>query len=48
MAEKVRHVLRLSIVFFFVLAIFFFLCIFLLGLAKKHVLKNSVDDKVPI
>ena len=48
MAEKARYILRLSIVFFFVLAIFFFLCIFLLGLAKNHVLKNSVADKVPI
>ena len=48
MAEKVRHILRLSIVFLFVLAIFFFLMIFLLGLAKKHGLKNDIDDKVPI
>lgn len=48
MAEKARYILRLSIVFLFVLAIFFFLCIFLLGLAKKHVLRNSVDDKVAI
>ena len=48
MAEKARHILRLSIIFLFVLAIFFFLCIFLLGLAKKHMLKNEVDDKVPI
>lgn len=43
-----RRILRLSIVFFFVLAVFFFLCIFLLGLAHKHVLKNTVDEKVPI
>ena len=48
MAEKARHILRLSIVFFFILAIFWFLMIFLLGLAKKHTLKNKVEEEVPI
>ena len=48
MAEKVRQILRLSIICFFILAIMFFLMIFLIGLSKKHVLKNSVDEKVPI
>ena len=48
MAEKMRHVLRLSIIVFFVLAIFFFLMIFLLGVARKHGLKNDVEEKVPI
>ena len=33
MNEKLRHIMRLSIVFFFVLAVFFFLMIFLLGIA---------------
>lgn len=40
MAEKARHILRLSIIFLFILAIFFFLMIFMLGLAKRHSLKN--------
>ena len=48
MAEKSRQILRLSIVFLFVLAIFFFLMIFLLGLAKKHTLRNDIETKVPI
>ena len=33
MDEKLRYILRLSIVFFFVFAVFFFLMIFLLGIA---------------
>lgn len=48
MDDKFRRLLRLSIVFFFTLAIFFFLMIFLLSLAKKHTLKNEINDKVPI
>lgn len=48
MAEKARQVLRLSIVCFFILAIMFFLMIFLVGLSKKHVLTNKVDDQVQI
>ena len=48
MADKYRSILKLSIVFLFVMAIFFFLMIFLLGLAEKHTLKNSVNDQVPI
>lgn len=48
MAEKARQVLRLSIVCLFILAIMFFLMIFLIGLSKKHVLKNDVEEKVQI
>lgn len=48
MDDKFRRILRLSIVFFFTLAIFFFLMIFLLSLAKKHTLKNKIDETVPI
>ena len=48
MSEKTRKVLRLSIVFFFVLAVFFFCLIFLLALAKKHVVQNGVDQNVTI
>ena len=48
MADKCRQVLRLSIVFFFSLAVFFFLMIFLLGLARKWDLKNKVEAQVPI
>lgn len=46
--EKIRQILRLSIVIFFTLAIFFFLMIFLLGLARKWDLKNQIDLEVPI
>ena len=48
MAEKTRQILRLSIVILFVLAIFFFLMIFLLGLAKKQALQNQVYDNVTV
>jgi len=48
MAEKFRNVLRLSIVCFFALAIFFFLGIFLLSIAHSHQSRNLVKDKVPI
>jgi len=43
MNEKVRQVLRLSIVIFFILAIFFFLMIFLLGIAHKQNLSNQIE-----
>lgn len=48
MAEKSRQYLKYSIVCLFALAVQFFLCIFLLGLAKKHDLKNQIKTSVPI
>jgi len=48
MADKARQYLKYSIVCLFALAVQFFLCIFLLGLAKKHELKNQIKDNVPI
>lgn len=43
-----RKLLKLSIVFFFVLAVFFFACIFLLTDAHNVNLKNKIALQVPI
>ena len=43
-----RGLMKFAIAFFFTLAVFFFLCIFLLGLAQRHNMVNQVDELVPI